>query len=437
MEMLHFSSKLAYLFPHNEEYVGNAIKVWKWIFSLENGRGLFTERNLISIGVLPELCCNSTSKDLSKKCYNSKLDATSYSQGLMLSSAANLYAFTEDKQYLNTGLMLLNAVLENYTTPSGLLIDEIRSGLTYTGQCQYNGDPGGDWYSFNGIFMLHLGYFTDIMTSKKALTDASLDRIKQFVQKTSDSAWNNSSVWPPFKNIDDVCNLNPNTNSTSPKFHWWWVKEETRQVMPPDISLYFRTNNLACVGNNTQLWQGQVANENVCQDKCAKNKNCSKYVISTSNNCWIWSYNRTDHTCNQTNSASLAGLKRPIGLASCKGRCGSNEPLEVENGLCYCDSACTEHLDCCLDYADECVKEKYLSCKGYCGDVKAQAIEGGGYCWCYNSCNPRFTDNNSLGSCCPDYAEQCLNITMPTCLDARSQGSALNLFLTHMKLSTL
>jgi hypothetical protein len=47
------------------------------------------------------------------------------------------------------------------------------------------------------------------------------------------------------------------------------------------------------------------------------------------------------------------------------------------------------------------------------------------------------TDNNSDGSCCPDYPERCELIKMPTCLDARSQGSALNLFLAHLKLAQI
>ena len=43
-------------------------------------------------------------------------------------------------------------------------------------------------------------------------------------------------------------------------------------------------------------------------------------------------------------------------------------------------------------------------------------------------CLEWFTDNNNYGSCCPDYSIQCLNITIPTCLDVRTQGNALNLF---------
>ena len=81
-------------------------------------------------------------------------------------------------------------------TTAGVLRDEMRSGRTYNGQCQGGADPGGDWYSFNGIFMLHLAYFTEITAEKNALSNATLQQIKTFVQRTSDSAWNNSAVWP-------------------------------------------------------------------------------------------------------------------------------------------------------------------------------------------------------------------------------------------------
>ena len=437
MEMLHFSSKLASLFPDNQYYMKNAVKIWKWIFSFGNGRGLLTEKNLISTGLMPELCCNSTTAERRKRCFNSKLAGTSYNQGLMLSATAYLFILTNDKQYLDVGFTVLDAVFENYTTPDGLLLDEMRSGRTYQGQCQGGMDPGGDWYSFNGIFMLHLTYFTEILVSENALPEFRKQRIQQFVQRMSDSAWNHSAVRPPF---NDACNSNPKlgANSTLPKFHWWWAKEATQQVIPPDAGLYLHKTDLRCVGDNTQLWNGGVANEDACERRCTRKKTCSKYLFSyDGSQCWLWSYNRTDHICNQSDQGYNVGVKRPIGDASCKGLCGSDKPLKVEHGVCYCDSACTTHLDCCLDYAEECVKEKYLSCKGLCNQVQAQAIEGGGYCWCFHGCNPNFTDNNSMGSCCPDYPQQCLSVKMPACLDARSQGSALNLFLAHMKLSTL
>lgn len=428
------------MFPNNTEYIHNALKVWKWIFSFQNGRGLLTDKNLISTGLLPEECCNSSAKSLRKRCYSAKLAGTSYNQGLFLSAAAYLYAFTKDRQYLDAGLVVLDGVLQNYTTAEGVLLDEPRSAQTYEGQCLAGKDPGGDWYSFNGIFMLHLGYFTETLATMKAFSDDKLQEIQQFVQRTSDLAWNKSAVWPPFHNIKDACNSDAvDPKMTSPKFHWWWTKKETQQVMPPDAGLYLHKTGLRCMGNNTQLWDGAVASEDVCEMKCTRSKRCSKYLFSTTQyHCWTWSYNRTDHICNNTDRDFNVGVKRPVGHdTSCKAWCGSDKPLKVEPGVCYCDAKCTTHLDCCLDYADECVKQEFLSCKGLCKTAQAQAIEGGGYCWCLDGCNPQFTDNNSMGSCCPDYPQQCLGVKMPACLDARSQGSALNLFLAHLRISTL
>ena len=438
MEMLHFSSKLAFMYPKDSDYIKHAEKIWNWIYSFNNGTGLLTEKNLVSTGAMPELCCNSSTKILLKKCYSSKLSGTSYNQGLLLSSSAYLYSLTANEVYLDTGVKLLNAVLQNYTTTDGILIDEPRSGQTFRSQCVGGADPGGDWYSFNGIFMLHLAYFSDILSAKKALNGNMLAKIKMFVQNTSDAAWARSAVWPPFKE-EDACDAGVKSKSNFPKFHWWWGEEKTRQILPPDSGLYLHKTYLRCVGAGTQLWDGPMYTEDKCEKKCSKNKLCSKYLFSTDQyHCWIWSYNRTNHICNQTDSDFNVGVKRPLGHASCKGICGSHKPQKLKHGVCYCDSNCTKHLDCCLDYAEECVQDSdYLSCQGFCKKAHAQAIRGGGYCWCFDGCNPNFTDNNSMGSCCPDYPEKCLGVNMPTCMDARSQGSALNLFLAHLKISNL
>jgi len=440
MEMLHFSSKLAFTFPKNTTYLKDAEKVWNWIFSFDGGRGLLTERNLFSVGVSPEWCCNSSAHNLAKKCVNSKLTGTSYNQGLFLSSSAYLYAATGDRQYLVWGQTVLGGVLENYTTSDGVLVDELRSYQSYTSGCSFSSDPGGDYFSFNGIFMLHLGYYVDVLTERHALTQPQLAAIKKFVQVTSDSAWNKSAVWPPFKKGYDACDtgISQVKNPTFPKFHWWWGKDSTQQIMPPDPMLFFKAGQLRCVGNNTQLWDGGVASEDNCRDKCSKDKNCSKYLFSTTeDHCWTWSFNRSDHNCSQIDGSFNAGIRRPVGNASCRNRCGSSKPQKLLSGVCYCDANCTQHLDCCLDYAEECVKEEYISCKGYCNKPKAQAIPGGGYCWCMDGCYKTFTDNNSTGSCCPDYPEECLKVKMPICLDTRSQGSALSLFLAHMKVSSV
>ena len=174
------------------------------------------------------------------------------------------------------------------------------------------------------------------------------------------------------------------------------------------------------------------------------NTSCSKYLYQTDQlavpglDCWIWSYNRSDHICNGSDTDFNVGVKRPIGNATCAGHCGSKEPQNLTHGVCYCDADCTKHLDCCLDYAEQCVKEKYLSCKGLCNKPQAQAIMGGGYCWCSAGCLGGYNDNNSVhGSCCYDYNQECMSIKLPTCLDARSQGSAVNLFLAHLKVTEL
>ncbi len=121
---------------------------------------------------------------------------------------------------------------------------------------------------------------------------------------------------------------------------------------------------------------------------------------------------------------------------TCAGKCGSGEPIKLDQGVCYCDDKCSKHLDCCTDYADVCLPRVPISCKGYCNKAEAQSIPGGGYCWCDAACNPSYTDNNSDGSCCADYPQQCLRVKMPNvCMDGRSQGSAVNLFLGHVSAS--
>lgn len=47
-------------------------------------------------------------------------------------------------------------------------------------------------------------------------------------------------------------------------------------------------------------------------------------------------------------------------------------------------------------------------------------------------CNPWYTD-----SCCKDYVQECQLITIPPCLDARTQGSAVNLFVAHLRVEQL
>ncbi len=115
----------------------------------------------------------------------------------------------------------------------------------------------------------------------------------------------------------------------------------------------------------------------LCERKCTRNKLCSKYLFSTTEyHCWTWSYNRTDHI------AIILTVTSMWAWSVLQAKCGSDKPLKVQSGVCYCDTECTTHLDCCLDYAEECVKQNFPSCEGLCKTAQAQAIEGGGYCWC-------------------------------------------------------
>ncbi len=447
VEALHFSAKLAHTFPNESRYKEDALKIWDWFFSFDGGYGLMSNKYLVSSGAIPEKCCNSTSESYSR-CYNSGFSGTSYNQGLLMSSSAYLYVLTGNITYLNTGLRLLDAIQKNYTTSEGILVDEPRSYQSYEGSCWGGADPGGDWYSFNGIFMLHLGYFTELLSQNKSLQPEVLDGIKSLVDRTSDAAWNKSSVWPPF-DYTDSCNVGVNPvdpNATYPKFHWWWGKDVILQFIPPDPKYFFHRRKLRCVANkgSSPLWSGKTKKEKACLEKCKDNKACAKYQFKISkpkkrDDCWLWSFNRSDHSCRQKDSDYNIGIKRPVGNATCASKCGTKDPQPIDHGVCYCDSSCAVHMDCCLDYADHCQPEKPIMCKGNCTDVTPRPIPHGGYCWCFDGCNGWFTDNNSDGSCCFDYPKECIlgGTDIPLCLDGRSQGSALNLFLTQLKLSMI
>ena len=460
VEVLHFSAKLAYLFPNETRYLQDAEKIWDWFFSFDNGSGLLSENNLLSTGVIPEKCCNSTSESYSR-CYNTKLAGTSYNQGVMMSASAYLFLRTNNASYLKFGLKLLNATLANYTTSEGLLRDEPRSYQSFEGSCWAGADPGGDWYSFNGIFMLHLSYFVDLLVKNNAISLQDFQNIATLVKRTSDVAWNRSVVWPPFNTAAgedyDGCDIGVTAaipGAHYPKFHWWWGKEETVQTIPPDPRYFFHRRKLGCVASNSSkpLWTGHTKKEEGCMAACKSNVKCSKYqfritIASSSReevakqkkpNCWLWSFNRSDHTCRNNNPNFNIGIKRPVSInATCAAKCNSKEPLAVDHGVCYCDANCSLHMDCCLDYADYCQAGVVPLCKGDCTDLTPKPIAKGGYCWCFDGCNGWFTDNNSDGSCCSDYPQQCMGVSMPTCLDGRSQVSALSLFLAHMKITII
>jgi len=392
---------------------------------------------LVSTGAIPLGCCNATSHY--NRCQNSRSHDSIYSQGLLLSSAAYLYLSTGNKTYYETGMRAFEAVVANYSL-NGTLRDEPRGYPTYTTTvCDAYSDPGGDWYSFNGVFMLHLGYFTELLVKNGSMPLDTLKRIASFIRNTSDAAWSKSAVWPPF-NQTNVCQPGSapiDKKARYPKFHWWWGENvEYDTSIPADPGYYYHKTQLRCYtlnGNDTQIWEGRVASEDKCMKKCDGNMNCSKYLWQTDEesvpgtNCWIWSYNRSNHICNLSDYGWNVGIKRPQGYASCEGKCGSTAPQKLDHGVCYCDANCSKHLDCCFDYANQCRPKEPVTCKGHCNKVEAQPLLGGGYCWCFSGCNLGFTG----GSCCGDYNYVCENIHLPTCLDARSQGSALNLFLGH------
>ena len=449
VEALHFSAKLAHMFPNESHYLQDSEKIWNWFFSFDNGYGLMSDAYLVSTGAIPEKCCNSTSSDSYSRCHNTGMSGTSYNQGLLMSSSAYLYLLTGNITYLKVGLRLVDAIIQNYTTSDGILIDEPRSYQSFVGSCWAGADPGGDWYSFNGIFMMHLGYFVDLLSHNGNIPIATLQQIQTLVNKTSSSAWNKSAVWPPFGN-NDVCNIGVSPADTSaryPKFHWWWRQKETLQTIPPDPKYFFHRRKLRCVSTNGSkpLWMGKVKKEKNCMEKCKHNTECLIYQFKIAGsalefkktNCWLWSFNRSAHACQNNDVNFNIGIKRPVGNATCSGHCNSKEPLNVDHGVCYCDSNCSVHMDCCLDYADHCKALKPLLCQGTCGDLTPRPIPRGGYCWCFDGCNGWFTDNNSDGSCCSDYPQECMHVDMSTCLDARTQGSALNLFLAQLKISSI
>lgn len=409
-------------------------------------------KNLVSTGAIPEKCCNTTSESYSR-CYNTRIPGTSYNQGLLMSSSAYLYLLSGNVTFSDIGVRLLDAILQNYTTSDGILIDEPRSYQSFDGACWAGADPGGDWYSFNGIFMLHLGYFTDLLSKNSTLHPDTLESIKSLVNKTSSAAWNKSAVWPPFKDVPiDGCNIGvmpADPTSKYPKFHWWWNKEETSQLMPPDPRYFFHRRKLSCtaINGSNPLWKGRAKNEDACMGKCHSNNQCLKYQFkipaglfelgAKKPNCWLWSFNRSNHICQSNKLNFNIGIKRPVGNATCASRCDDKGPQAIDHGVCYCDSKCAVHMDCCLDYADHCQAGKPLLCKGDCNNLIPKPIPQGGYCWCFDGCNGWFTDNNSDGSCCSDYPQECMLVSMPMCLDGRTQISALSLFLAQLKIASL
>ena len=125
--------------------------------------------------------------------------------------------------------------------------------------------------------------------------------------------------------------VTPSSKSASyPKFHWWWAENVQYDTdTPADPGYYYHKSQLRCYtvnGSDTQIWEGQVKTEDQCMNKCDRNPNCSKYLWQVyeqdvyGTNCWIWSYNRSNHMCNLTdydwNVASSDRKARPLALGS-------------------------------------------------------------------------------------------------------------------------
>jgi len=108
------------------------------------------------------------------------------------------------------------------TNSEGLLIEQPTPPDPYhSGQCRFVNSPGGDWYSFKGIFLRHLGYFVSEV-GHLALNASQLTRIHAFVKTNADAVWNFASASAPFP-WADVCNENQDFRGTEPwKFHWQW-----------------------------------------------------------------------------------------------------------------------------------------------------------------------------------------------------------------------
>eukprot|EP00118_Oscarella_pearsei_P006320 m.28584 g.28584 ORF g.28584 m.28584 type:complete len:829 (+) comp30869_c0_seq1:20-2506(+) len=172
-------------------------------------------------------------------------------------------------------------------------------------------------------------------------------------------------------------------------------------------------------------------------------------------NCWLYKvipptgFNREGgQSCGFYSYSYSVAARRPFSppvdaMTSCKGRCGSNVSRFEGNSsmLCYCDSVCSNHLDCCLDYVDYCLPaaQQNPTCLNHCSLANvtvSHPIKGGGYCYCDSGCQNVFTDNNSYGGCCGDYIWHCGGGKQDQlCLDARTQTQAVSLFVAHHALN--
>jgi len=374
------------------------------------------------------------------------LPGYSYNQGLYLSAAAHLYQATKNTDYLRRTGRLVDAILQNSTDANGLLKDVPRGQPSYLEPpCVEGQDPGGDWYSFKGAFMMHLGYFMTI-AGRSALNISQVQRVVSFVRKNADAVWTNASVVGSMSG--DVCSTAQSAALGEVRmFHWeWdWGVHPTPAPPPADPSSFFTKAGLRATGVDGIAGTRSASN---CQKKCAADANCHSYTYADSEtsgfseDCWLCSFDRTGPgSCDFEEDLSfVTGIKRPSPSILGGGTCSANDcgkPVAKDlgnNQTCFCDEECTTHFDCCLNFASVCPAAS-ASCKAEtCHTIGASAIPGGGYCFCDDACS---TD---MHNCCPDFSSVCGAGPTPTghlCMDARAHGSAVNLFLTDWVLSEL
>ena len=537
--------------------VKSAQAIWDWLFEFDNGDGLIAPNGLMSTAAVPEYCCRATKAAAVNNftrpgpvCSNSRVPGMSYNHGILLSSAPLMYQMTGDEKYLSLGTSLLDAAIQNLTDPDGSISDTQR-GSRYSSSyaCSSYVDIGSDFFSFKGIYVAHLSYYAEILSNLGKLDNGTHTKILTLLQKSSDSVWTKAMILPPFKNLTNLCEAQytsvKTSNSTAPKFYWWWSEPNATLETPPDNRVWFDvggTSGLRCTYHNANqtnqthpyevvLWNGTVANEDACKQRCGHNENCTKYTFysdagsalqddeckcytcagkacyyptcdvcttkdatcptKTSQGCYTtssaececsgsrpgpsyncWNYGLFSHEnrthgpgCTAITYYYKTGAKRPPPPTplkpgtTCRNRCNESSPadrsaLTNQTLTCFCDTACARHVDCCLDYVEQCVPEEGQrpTCKGKCNNIFASGeeeveaslgkkpvrpppavpIRGGGYCYCHSSCFNYFTDNNSLGSCCADQANLCEQAPRdPVCLDARTSTQALHLFVAH------
>lgn len=351
-------------------------------------------------------------------------------------------------------------------TNDGVLIEQQTSLPSWPGgECAYGRDPGGDWYSFKGILAAKLGTFVQL--THDVLSNDTLSTISTIIRASSDSLWVNASAHPPFSERD-LCNTNFDTQAAWPKFNWLWhltSPSPSPSPMSPDTHAFFRKPNLRCESsNNTELWKGIASDENACQSMCAGNATCQKYSYCADCkayegvSCWLWPYSRTAATCSVIDKSYVLGIKRTDNV--CRGQCGVSHALPLsDGGECWCDAECAANFDCCLDYADECYSADAShdashdtevdslqpdlmppfastppwSCWMRCDSLTPGVLPGGGYCWCDLGCQ---SSTSADEKCCADFADTCAPDALQ-CMDPRTQGSALSLFVTDFMLQNL